>query len=88
MKVKTPEGGTRYALKPLAAELSFDKGLFVFVRAVQLLTHHNKDIILVRPSLPHQTHTFPPPHPATPLPSLRWAWLAPLAPARPPLPAS
>ena len=48
VKVKTPEGGTRYTLKPLVAELTFDKGLFVFVRAVQLLTSQNKDIIVVR----------------------------------------
>lgn len=48
VKVKTPEGGTRYTIKPLATELTFDKGLFVFVRAVQLLTHQNKDIIVVR----------------------------------------
>ncbi|KAG7673300.1 hypothetical protein Ndes2526B_g03266 [Nannochloris sp. 'desiccata'] len=47
VKVKTPEGGIRYTIKPLTSELTFDKGLFVFVRAVQLLTHHNKDIIVV-----------------------------------------
>jgi uridine kinase len=47
IKVKTSEGGTRYSIKPLTSELTFDKGLFVFVRAVQLLTHHNKDIIVV-----------------------------------------
>jgi hypothetical protein len=52
VKVAAPEGGSRYTIKPLASELSFDKGLFVFVRAVQLLTSHNKDTIVVRPADP------------------------------------
>lgn len=51
IKVKTPEGGKRYGIKPLATELTFDKGLFVFVRAVQLLTEHNRDVIVVRFSI-------------------------------------
>ncbi len=65
VKIKTTEGGTRYTIKPLPSELTFDKGLFVFVRAVQLLTHHNKDIIVVSISdfnnLMIQSSLLPPP---------------------------
>lgn len=45
--MKTTDGGVRYSIKPLESELTFDKGLFVFVRAVQLLTSRNKDTIVV-----------------------------------------
>lgn len=48
VKVKQSDGTSRYTIKPLDAELSFDKGFYVFIRAIQLLTQHNKDTILVR----------------------------------------
>eukprot|EP00887_Chlorella_sp_A99_P001868 scaffold19.g1868.t1 len=47
VKVKQPDGSTRYSIKPLETELSFDKGFYVFIRALQLLTQHNKDTIVV-----------------------------------------
>lgn len=46
-KTKGPDGKVRYAIKPMPSEVPFDKGLFVFVRAVQLLTSKNKDTIVV-----------------------------------------
>lgn len=48
VRMKQPDGSTRFAIKPLDAEFSFDKGFFMFIRAIQLLTQHNKDTILVR----------------------------------------
>lgn len=48
VKVRQPDGTTRYTIKPLESEFSFDKGFFMFVRAIQLLMQHNKDTILVR----------------------------------------
>ena len=48
VKVRQADGSTRYSIKPLEAEFSFDKGFFMFVRAIQLLMQHNKDTILVR----------------------------------------
>ncbi len=48
VKVRQPDGPSRYTIKPLESEFSFDKGFFMFVRAIQLLTQHNKDTILVR----------------------------------------
>lgn len=48
MRVKQPDGSSRYSIKPLESEFSFDKGFFMFVRAIQLLTQHNKNTILVR----------------------------------------
>lgn len=39
--------GDRYTLKPLPSELPFDKALFVFVRAVQLLSSKNKGSTIV-----------------------------------------
>ncbi|PRW57239.1 Uridine-cytidine kinase C [Chlorella sorokiniana] len=47
VKVRQPDGSSRYTVKPLESEFSFDKGFFMFVRAIQLLTQHNKDTILV-----------------------------------------
>lgn len=47
VKTKGPDGKARYAIKPMPSEVPFDKGLFVFVRAVQLLTSKNKDTIVV-----------------------------------------
>jgi ABC-type glutathione transport system ATPase component len=47
VKTKGADGSCRYAIKPLPSEVPFDKGLFVFVRAVQLLTSKNKDTIVV-----------------------------------------
>lgn len=45
--VKAPGGGDRYTIKPLTSELPFDKALFVFVRAVQLLSSKNKGSTIV-----------------------------------------
>ncbi|KAI8104527.1 hypothetical protein M9434_003082 [Picochlorum sp. BPE23] len=47
VKIKSSDGSSRYSIKPLPSEVPFDKGLFVFVRAVQLLTSKNKDTIVV-----------------------------------------
>ena len=47
-RVKQPDGSSRYSIKPLETEFSFDKGFFMFIRAIQLLTQHNKDTIVVR----------------------------------------
>lgn len=47
IKVQSPNGRARYTIKPLASELSFDKGIYVFIRAVQLLTTQNKDTVVV-----------------------------------------
>ena len=47
IRTKGPDGSPRYGIKPLPSEVPFDKGLFVFVRAVQLLTSRNKDTIVV-----------------------------------------
>ena len=47
VKTKGADGSCRFAIKPLPSEVPFDKGLFVFVRAVQLLTSKNKDTIVV-----------------------------------------
>ncbi|PSC70801.1 DNA topoisomerase I [Micractinium conductrix] len=46
-RVKQPDGSSRYSIKPLETEFSFDKGFFMFIRAIQLLTQHNKDTIVV-----------------------------------------
>ena len=48
VRQKQPDGTTRYTLKPLEAEFSFDKGFFMFIRAIQLLTQQNKDTTVVR----------------------------------------
>lgn len=45
--VKAPGAGDRYTIKPLQSELPFDKALFVFVRAVQLLSSKNKGSTIV-----------------------------------------
>lgn len=37
----------RYQIKPLPRDLSFDKGFYVCLRALQLLTQHNKGCIIV-----------------------------------------
>ena len=47
VKVKGPDGKTRFTIKPLDSELSFDKGFYVVIRAIQALTTHNKDFVLV-----------------------------------------
>lgn len=47
VKVKGPDGKTRFSIKPLESELSFDKGFYVVIRAIQALTTHNKDFVLV-----------------------------------------
>lgn len=38
---------TRYTLRPINEELPFDKGFFVFVRALQLLRAHNEGVVVV-----------------------------------------
>ena len=50
VRQKQPDGSTRYSIKPLETEFSFDKGFFMFIRAIQLLTQHNKNTIVVRRS--------------------------------------
>ncbi|KAL4857135.1 Uridine-cytidine kinase C [Chlorella vulgaris] len=44
---KQPDGSTRHSLKPIETEFSFDKGFFMFIRSIQLLTEQNKDTIVV-----------------------------------------
>eukprot|EP00775_Hariotina_reticulata_P011482 gene11482-11626_t len=46
-KVKTKDGKTRVTLKPIDDELTFDKGFYVFIRALQLLRSHNDGVVLV-----------------------------------------
>ncbi|KAK9845894.1 hypothetical protein WJX81_005399 [Elliptochloris bilobata] len=41
------DGHTRYTIKPLEDQLPFDKGFYVFIRALQALTVHNKGVVLV-----------------------------------------
>ncbi|CAL8463321.1 g2855 [Coccomyxa elongata] len=41
------DGRTRYTIKPIEDKLSFDKGFYVFIRAVQALTNHNQDVVVV-----------------------------------------
>ena len=45
--MKQADGPARYSIRPLDCELTFDKGFYVFIRAIQLLTQHNKDTIVV-----------------------------------------
>jgi hypothetical protein len=47
VRLKQADGSTRFSIKPIEAEFSFDKGFFIFIRAIQSLTQHNKDITLV-----------------------------------------
>ncbi len=58
VRIKQPDGPARYSIKPLECEFSFDKGFFMFIRAIQLLTQHNKDTTLVRPQA---ATSLPPP---------------------------
>ena len=37
----------RYQIKPLLRDLSFDKGFYVCLRALQLLTQHNRGCVIV-----------------------------------------
>uniref|UniRef100_A0A383VV85 CYTH domain-containing protein n=1 Tax=Tetradesmus obliquus TaxID=3088 RepID=A0A383VV85_TETOB len=46
-KVKTKDGRTRVTLKPIPDDLTFDKGFYVFIRALQLLRSHNEGVVLV-----------------------------------------
>lgn len=50
---KQPDGSTRHSLKPIETEFSFDKGFFMFIRSIQLLTEQNKDTIVVRAACRH-----------------------------------
>ena len=47
VRLKQADGSSRFSIKPIEAEFSFDKGFFIFIRAIQSLTQHNKDITLV-----------------------------------------
>ncbi|KAA6424132.1 MAG: uridine-cytidine kinase C-like [Trebouxia sp. A1-2] len=46
VKVKS-NGKIRYAIQPLEEQLSFDKGFYVFIRAVQYLASHNQGVVVV-----------------------------------------
>lgn len=46
-KYATTTGGVRFTVKPIDAKLPFDKGFFVVIRALQLLTSHNEGTIAV-----------------------------------------
>ena len=48
VKAHGSNGKTRYSIKPLEEKLSFDKGFYVFIRAIQLLVNRNKGVVLVR----------------------------------------
>ncbi|KAK9917284.1 hypothetical protein WJX75_002761 [Coccomyxa subellipsoidea] len=41
------DGRTRYGIKQIDEKLSFDKGFYVFIRAIQALTSHNQGVIVV-----------------------------------------
>jgi hypothetical protein len=47
VKSNEPGVGPRYRITPLQRDLSFDKGFFVCLRALQLLTQHNQGCIIV-----------------------------------------
>ncbi|GJP45807.1 hypothetical protein CLOM_g5142 [Closterium sp. NIES-68] len=44
---KTPDGKERKEIAVIAETLSFEKGFFLFIRAVQLLTQNNEGMVLV-----------------------------------------
>lgn len=46
VKVKS-NGKIKYAIQPLEEQLSFDKGFYVFIRAVQYLASHNQGVVVV-----------------------------------------
>ncbi|KAK9868977.1 hypothetical protein WJX84_000932 [Apatococcus fuscideae] len=46
--VRVANGGKpKYTIKPLEEKLSFDKGFYVFIRAIQALTSKSNDVIVV-----------------------------------------
>lgn len=47
VKTNGNNGSSRYSIKPLEEKLSFDKGFYVFIRAIQLLVSRNKGVVLV-----------------------------------------
>ncbi|KAL6785836.1 CMPK1 [Auxenochlorella protothecoides x Auxenochlorella symbiontica] len=47
VKYKSGDGRSRYTIKPREGLLSFEKGSFMVVRAIQLLCSQNRDTILV-----------------------------------------
>ena len=51
-------GKSRYSIKPLEEKLSFDKGFYVFIRAIQLLVSRNKGVVLVRSLCPNANFAF------------------------------
>ena len=52
VKAHGTNGKTRYSIKPLEEKLSFDKGFYVFIRAIQMLVHRNKGVVLVSQTSP------------------------------------
>ena len=59
VKAQNGNGRTRYTIKPMEEKLSFDKGFYVFIRAVQMLVSNNKGVVVVNSSqtLPADTPT-------------------------------
>ncbi|KAG2443404.1 hypothetical protein HXX76_001762 [Chlamydomonas incerta] len=47
VKVKIEDGRTRYTIKAIEETLSFDKGFYVFVRALQMLKANNTGTVVV-----------------------------------------
>ncbi|EFJ49038.1 hypothetical protein VOLCADRAFT_59885 [Volvox carteri f. nagariensis] len=47
VKVKLDDGRTRYTIKPIEETLTFDKGFYVFVRALQMLKASNTGTVVV-----------------------------------------
>ncbi|KAG2443289.1 hypothetical protein HYH02_009359 [Chlamydomonas schloesseri] len=47
VKVKLEDGRTRYTIKAIEETLSFDKGFYVFVRALQMLKANNTGTVVV-----------------------------------------
>ena len=50
VKAQNGSGRTRYTIKPMEEKLSFDKGFYVFIRAVQMLVSNNKGVVVVNSS--------------------------------------
>ncbi|GBF98882.1 phosphoribulokinase uridine kinase [Raphidocelis subcapitata] len=46
-KVRAPDGRMRWTVTPIDEQLTFDKGFYVFIRALQLLRTHNEGAVLV-----------------------------------------
>uniref|UniRef100_A0A7S0S2Q8 CYTH domain-containing protein n=1 Tax=Chlamydomonas leiostraca TaxID=1034604 RepID=A0A7S0S2Q8_9CHLO len=46
-QIRTKDGRTRFTIKNVEETLTFDKGFYVFVRALQMLKAHNEGVVLV-----------------------------------------